>query len=110
MHYLIQEKEFDILYFLINYSEIRNFNNNYAEILTTIQKQDLQSKIKNLLHSWSNIVWKVTVTLDVNIITTKNQIIHNYHKTNDWLMLTKHFTDLKITDIIPNSNIKYLNK
>lgn len=69
-----------------------------------IAGNDLNNKIReqisSLLFAWSGKNWNVIITKQLTIITLKEQLTNKVKSSKDWEILTKHFPNIMISDIL----------
>lgn len=101
--YLHSNNELEIYYLLLNQVELKIFDANTLEIAGHNIPVKIKEQIANLLLAWTGQVWNVIITKQLEVVTIKGQLIDRVKSSQDWAMLTKHFPDLTISDILLNN-------
>jgi DNA polymerase-3 subunit gamma/tau len=97
--FLYAQKELEIYYFLLNYTEIKRFTDEQIEILLQTAKLDLQNSISQLLFTWTGRQWRVVITKQQDITPLKEWLVNKFKTSQDWQILHTAFPSTEICDI-----------
>ncbi len=100
--YLHNNKELEIYYLLLNQVELKKFDTSTLEIAGQNISTKIKDQLAHLLFAWTGQTWNVIITKQLEVVTMKGQMIDKVKSSQDWEILTKHFPDLTITDILLN--------
>jgi DNA polymerase-3 subunit gamma/tau len=100
LNYLHLHNEMEIYYLLLNQVELKSFVANNMEIAGNELNAKTQEQIGKLLLAMTREKWHVSITKQQKIYTLKEQLINKVKSGQDWEMLTKHFPNITISDIL----------
>ncbi len=100
LEFLYLHNEIELYYRLLNQVELKVFSHHTIEIAGSDLNTKIKEQIASLLFVWSNKTWNVIITKQLKIITLKEQLINKVKLSQDWKVLTKHFPNVMISDIL----------
>ncbi|MCC8371930.1 MAG: DNA polymerase III subunit gamma/tau [Rickettsia endosymbiont of Pseudomimeciton antennatum] len=100
LEFLHLQNEMEIYYRLLNQVELKAFALQTIEIAGNDLNSKIKEQIGNLLFAWSGKSWDVIITKQLKIITLKEQLTNKVKSSKDWEILTKHFPNITISDIL----------
>lgn len=100
LEFLHLHNEMEIYYRLLNQLELKSFALQTMEIAGNDLNNKIREQIASLLFAWSGKNWNVIITKQSQIITLKEQLMNKVKLSKDWEILTKHFPNVTISDIL----------
>ncbi|WP_425364142.1 DNA polymerase III subunit gamma/tau [Candidatus Tisiphia endosymbiont of Hybos culiciformis] len=100
LEFLHLHNEMEIYYRLLNQVELKAFALQAIEIAGNDLNSKIKEQIGSLLFAWSGKIWDVIITKQPQIITLKEQLMNKVKSSKDWEILTKHFPNITISDIL----------
>lgn len=100
LEFLHLHNEMEIYYRLLNQVELKSFVLQTIEIAGSDLNTKIKEQIANLLFAWSGKTWNVIITQQLKIITLKEQLLNKVKSSQDWKILTQHFPNVTISDIL----------
>ncbi|WP_342279181.1 DNA polymerase III subunit gamma/tau [Candidatus Tisiphia endosymbiont of Myopa tessellatipennis] len=100
LEFLHLHNEMEVYYRLLNQVELKSFVLQTIEIAGSDLNTKIKEQIANLLFAWSGKTWNVIITKQLKIITLKEQLLNKVKSSQDWKILTQHFPNVTISDIL----------
>ncbi|WPY00579.1 DNA polymerase III subunit gamma/tau C-terminal domain protein [Candidatus Trichorickettsia mobilis] len=66
-------------------------------------KHGLLSQLRQLLFAWTGKQWDVGITIQLEILTLRDQLVNEIKLGREWGLITSHFRSVEVTDILLNS-------